>query len=75
MAQLSVFTLSIPNIKIFIYIESSVAGFTMPPLEIVLFLIVHPVSVYVKLFSRVQGYFAVVIGVIFKLAQDCIFLA
>jgi hypothetical protein len=46
----------------------------MPPLEIVLFLVVHPIGVYVKLFPRIQGYFTVVIGVIFKLAQDCMFL-
>ena len=50
------------------------AGITVPTLPIVKFIIMHPIGVDLIFFSRIQGYFAVVIGVIFKLAQDYRFL-
>lgn len=74
-AQVSILALTVPDVKIFVYVKSSVPSVTTPPLKLIQLFVVNPVGIHTKLLARVQRNFTVVVGVIFKLAQDCMFLA
>ena len=69
-----IFAFSAPDFKIFVYVKSCIARGTRPTMPGIQMVVVHEVGIYKIRFTIVQSYFTVVVGVVFKLYQDLIFL-
>ena len=69
-----IFTFSTPDFKVVVYVKSCIARGTQPTVPGVYVGVMHEVGIYKIRFTIVQSYFTVVVGVVFKLYQDLIFL-
>jgi hypothetical protein len=70
-AQVIIFAFARPYVKVLVNVKSCMAGIAGPAAPGVKLIVVYPIGIDQILFTSISSNSTVVVGVIFKLIQDC----